>query len=315
MPESRAASGMVSVVIPTYYRNERLEATLQSVYSQSYEPLEVVVVDDSGEAHARPVVAAFDSVEYVPLETNQGPQAARTAGIERASGEFVQLLDDDDELLEGKLRRQVELLNGRDDVGVAYCGFTWDDGTTVLPRRSASGDVLKLTLTFDTAPCTTSTMLTKRSVLEQCLPLADRPGADDVGLKIELAKRTKFEYVDEALVLRNRSSDSRQASAGKVEGQKQILAEYRDLYDQFPPAVYRTALAETYLIEGLARLEDQVWSPSAISDLAKACYYMPGLPLPVVGAFAASLLGRPGRDAGLRVLSVLRGSDHRGKSF
>ena len=305
---------MVSVVIPTYYRNERLEATLRSVHEQSYDPIEIVVVDDSGEAHARPVVESFDEVTYVPKETNEGPQVARTAGIERTTGEFVQLLDDDDRLLNGKLRRQVELLN-RDDVGVAYCGFRWDDGSVVLPKEHVSGDVLREALMFDTAPCATSTMLTRRSVIEQCLPLADRDGADDVGLKIELARRTEFDYIDAALVFRNHSPDSRQASSGKVTAQAELLKEYRDLYDRFPPTVYRTALAETYLISGLAELDERVWSPKAIATLARACYHTPGLPFPLVGALAASLFGRPGRDAGLQLLQALRGNNQRGKSF
>lgn len=216
---------------------------------------------------------------YIPKETNDGPQRARTIGIERSSGEFVQLLDDDDRLLDGKLHRQVELLDRDDDVGVVYCGYEWDDGTIVLPKKYVKGNVLEEALMFDTAPCVTSTMLVRHSVIEQCLPLTDRSGADDTGLKIELAQRTEFDYVDEALVFRNHSPNSRQESVGKVDAQKALIDDYTELYERFPSTVYRTALGETYLISGLERLDDRLWSPSTVVELTKACYYMPGLPL------------------------------------
>jgi glycosyltransferase involved in cell wall biosynthesis len=152
---------VVSVVIPTYYRNDLLRQTLRSVLDQRYESIEVIVVDDSGEGHARPVADEFEGIEYIAKDENEGPQAARTTGIRASRGEFIQLLDDDDRLREEKIRKQVDLLNSDEEVGVVYCGFTWNDGTTVLPKKHVKGDVLRETLTFDTAPCITSTMLIK----------------------------------------------------------------------------------------------------------------------------------------------------------
>jgi glycosyltransferase involved in cell wall biosynthesis len=305
----------VSVIVPTYYRNDRLERALRSVSNQRYEPVEVIVVDDSGEAHAESVVDQFDDVRYVAKDANEGPQVARTIGIRQSSGAFVQLLDDDDRLLKRKIERQVELLNENEGTGVAYCGFTWDDGTTVLPKRHVRGDVLRETLTFDTAPCITSTMLIETSVLKQCLPLVDRSGGDDTGLKIELAKRTNFDYIDEALVSRTNSADSRQSSTGKIEAQKRIIEEYRDLYEQYPAAVYREAMAETYLIDGLGKLDERVWSVAAIVSIGKALYLSPSFSLPILGALVACLFGRPGRDLGHRVFQTVRGDDRRGKSL
>jgi len=55
---------LVSVIVPTYYRNDRLRDTIGSVEAQTYDPIETIVVDDSGEAHARPVADEFD-VRYL----------------------------------------------------------------------------------------------------------------------------------------------------------------------------------------------------------------------------------------------------------
>lgn len=304
----------VSVVIPTYYRNEPLEEAVRSVRAQTYNDVEIIVVDDSGEAHAESVIEADDATEYVPLAENSGPQAARTVGIERTSGRFVQLLDDDDRLEREKLRKQVDVLERNDEVGVVYSGFSWANGNTVLPKRDVRGNVLDRALMFDTAPCITSTMLIERDVLERMLPLKDRSGADDTAIKIALAQRTAFEYVNESLVRRTELPDSRQNSAGKVRGQREILTEYGDLYDRFPPRVYRTALAETHLIEGMQLLDDRLWSLDAILASGKAFYHSPKKSPPYVGAFVASLFGRPGRDAALSVFQALRGRNRRGKT-
>lgn len=303
----------VSVVIPTYYRNDLLKEAIQSVQAQAYEEVEVIVVDDSGEAYARPAIRDY-SVQYVPLEENEGPQTARTIGIEQTSGRFVQLLDDDDRLRPNKFRNQVDILKQNDNAGVVYSGFSWADGSTVLPKRDVRGNVLDRTLMFDTAPCITSTMLIERKVLERILPLKRRPGADDAAIKIELARLTEFEYVDESLVFRTESASSRQNSAGKVRGQREILNEYRDLYDDFPADVYRTALAETYLVESMQILEEVPWSLEAILTSWKAFYHSPNKSGPYIGAFVASLFGRPGRDAALSLFRLLRGQDYRGKA-
>ncbi|MFW5978323.1 MAG: glycosyltransferase family 2 protein, partial [Halohasta sp.] len=244
---STDADPLVSVVIPTYFRNDSLEATLDSVRAQTYEPIEIIVVDDSGERHAEGVVDAAPEVTYLAHERNQGAQAARTHGIERAAGAYVTLLDDDDRPKPSKLERQVDVLESEPDVGVVYCGKEWEQGHTILPDRSIRGEVLADALAFRMTPSSTSTMLIDREVLADCLPLSDRPGGDDLGLKIELARRTRFAFVDESLLVQGHDADSRGGSMGAVEGRRQILEEYADLYAQYPNSVYQTALSHTYL--------------------------------------------------------------------
>ncbi|WP_233752189.1 MULTISPECIES: glycosyltransferase [Halostella] len=281
----------VSVVIPTYYRNDELDAAVESVFAQRYDPIEIVVVDDSGEAHAAPVVADDDRVTYVPLEENRGPYAAREIGIERSTGRYVQLLDDDDRLLPGKLEAQVPRLRSNSDVGVAYCGLRWEDGPTVHPDPTVRGDVLEDALQFSTSPAMMGTMLVERSVLEALLPFPNRHGADDIGLKIELARQTDFDYVDEVLLVRGRSSNSVGTSWDAIEGRHEILSSYANLYAEYPDA-WRRALAETYLVSGQFRLNDRIWSPAAIADFARALYHAPGLPPVYLGSLIAALFGR-----------------------
>lgn len=281
----------VTVIIPTYYRNSHLRNAIESVVHQEYEDIELIVVDDSGEGHARSIVSEYD-ITYIESETNEGANRARTRGIERSTGTYVQLLDDDDRLHETKIARHVELLDRKDEVGVAYCGMTYEHGRTVHPRPSVRGDVLKHALGFEMSPCLTSTMLIETRLLTELLPLADRPGADDLGLMIELARRTTFEYLDESLVLRSVIEGSRGKSIGVVQGRKQILDEYDELYRRSSSGARASACADTYLLEGRIRLRRNVWSRTAITAFAKAWYHEPTVESTAL--LAASLFGRPG---------------------
>jgi glycosyltransferase involved in cell wall biosynthesis len=292
---------LVSVVIPTYYRNDRLRGAIESVTAQDH-PTETIVVDDSGEGYAASV-AEDDDVTYIELDNNIGSNPARTVGAERASGEFVQFLDDDDRLLDGKLSRQVALME-HTGAGVAYCGMTYESGTTILPDSAVRGDVLDRALEFSMSPCVTSTMLIARDVLNEVLPLPDRPGGDDLGLMIELARLTEFEYVDDALVRRGVIEGSRGKSVGLIRGRKEIIREYDDLYREFPASVRANALVNTDKLEGRMGLRDARWSLAAVRSFALACYHAPSIRTAV--PLCASLFGRPGMNAMQRVYGFVR---------
>jgi GT2 family glycosyltransferase len=71
--------------------------------------------------------------------------------IEASTGEYIQLLDDDDRLLEGKLEKTAEVLRENPDVGVSYCGVYWGDEPH-LPKPEVAGDILEHALRFQTFP-------------------------------------------------------------------------------------------------------------------------------------------------------------------
>lgn len=303
---SPGGSPLVSVVVPTYYRNGRLADALDSVAAQTHRPLEVLVVDGSGEGHARPVVAAFRErtdvdVTYVAQDDDEGPQAARSLGAERATGDAVQFLDDDDRLHPEKLSRQLPLL--RPPVGVVYCGMVDEDRGRVDPDPEVQGDVLRRALEMRTFPCITSTMLVDADVLAEMLPLRHRHGADDTGTKVELATLTRFDYVDAPLVDRGVTDDPLSDSWAYVEGRRRVVETFDDRYRQFPSRVRRLALRETDRMAARKRLEDSWWSPRAVLDFARAAYHTPEDRVTCAAECLSALLGRPGARVAAAVLS------------
>lgn len=288
----QADAPLVSIVITTYYRDDALEAAIESALEQTYRPVEVVIVDDSGEGFARQICEGYD-VTYVPKEENEGQIAAWNTGVERANGEYIQFLDDDDRLFPEKIEAQVAVLRDSPDIGVVHCGIRWDFGVDDHPNADLKGDVLCDVLTLDTSPCITSTMLIRREVLADVVPIARYPGATDDVLKIELSQRTAFDYVDDILVHRGTGGDNVSASMAPVEANRQILREYAHLYDDVDPEIRRRALSKTLYREGYAHLNGRLWSADAVRAFGKSVYVCPGRGLRPLLVFLLSLGGHP----------------------
>jgi len=101
---------LVSVIIPVYNCERYLAEAIESVFAQTYRPIEVFVVDDGSTDGTGKIAKSFrDSVYYVH-QTNRGPAAARNRGIKMASENIVSFLDADDTWSENKLTLQVSHL-------------------------------------------------------------------------------------------------------------------------------------------------------------------------------------------------------------
>lgn len=307
----------ISVIIPTYYRNELLPEAIESVTRQDYDPVELIVVDDSGEGHAEPVLAEYDDQidEAIVREENGGWVAANTTGIEASTGEYIQLLDDDDLLLEGKLRKTARVLQENPDVGVSYCGAIKGNEGQFYPKPEVRGDILKDALRFQTFPLWTGTLLMERDVLLDCMPFAGMGEDDDLeielgdtDLKIELARRTNFEYVNECLAFYRRGENLLWTGDRRLKKIKQNIRHQQELYDQYPE-IRRALLSEWYGKTARMYLEDSPWSAKAILYFLKSTYYADAEGLRVERGIetAASLFGQPGLITASRARGVLLG--------
>ncbi len=101
---------MVSVIVPAYNAQETLEACLRSILGQSYPALEVLVVDDGSRDDTPAILAriAGEDSRVVPIrQANAGVAVARNTALERATGEYVQFCDSDDELMPDSTRALV----------------------------------------------------------------------------------------------------------------------------------------------------------------------------------------------------------------
>jgi len=122
----------VSVIITTYNAAEYIREAVDSVLAQDHDDFEVIVVDDCSTDNTREIVGAIDSplLTYRCLETNHGgPSRPRNVGIEIARGEIIAMLDADDLLTPGSLRRRCEFIERHPELGLVFSnGLRFDSG-------------------------------------------------------------------------------------------------------------------------------------------------------------------------------------------
>jgi glycosyltransferase involved in cell wall biosynthesis len=117
----------VSVVIPTFRREQLVPEAIRSALSQTGVTLEVIVVDDSGVASAREVVRTIEDprLRYIARAKPGGnPAVPRNDGAAQASGRYVHFLDDDDLLEPGALAALAGALDANPRAGMAFGNTT-----------------------------------------------------------------------------------------------------------------------------------------------------------------------------------------------
>jgi glycosyltransferase involved in cell wall biosynthesis len=133
--EGERRSGLVSTIIPVFNRPVLLIDAVQSVLSQTYDEIEVVLIDDgSTDRETRETISGLERTYPGVIvgihRPNGGPGAARETGRQFARGEFIQYLYSDDLLLPGKFEVQVAALRDHPDCDIAY-GKTHHSGVGV----------------------------------------------------------------------------------------------------------------------------------------------------------------------------------------
>ena len=130
----------VSVIVPTRDRLPQLQRALAGVAAQSLRDFEVIVVDDASADGTREWLASGSMASHVVTTTaSAGAGAARNRGIERARGDLIAFLDDDDVWQPAYLEQQVRYLDANRDAALSYADHLEVDasGRTSRPDTNA----------------------------------------------------------------------------------------------------------------------------------------------------------------------------------
>lgn len=199
------SSAAVSVVVPTYQRPGYLRETLQSILSQTWSDLEVLVVSDGPSEETENVVRELGDGRVVSLSVphHGWPAPSRNAGIARARGEFIAFCDDDDLWERDKLEAQLAALRTK---GAALC-FTnlvsIDPASRIIGPRKASPRIYDRfpRLAYLTLPgyyIAPSSVLVPKRVVTAVGGFDDRPllrGREDAEWFVRIAYRTRERFV------------------------------------------------------------------------------------------------------------------------
>jgi glycosyltransferase involved in cell wall biosynthesis len=103
-------STLVSIIVPTYNRAHEVQRAIDSALAQTYQPCEVIVVDDGSTDETPNLLAQYGVQLKAVRQNNQGRSVARNTGIKTARGEYIVFLDSDDELLPHMVETQLAYL-------------------------------------------------------------------------------------------------------------------------------------------------------------------------------------------------------------
>lgn len=165
---------LVSVIIPTYKRSEKLPRAVRSVLNQTYSNVEVLVVSDNEPydkytIEARRIVESFNDprVKLVTQKQHKNGAAARNAGIRASTGNYIAFLDDDDFWDKDKLELQVTVLNSLDSTfgGVSCLNKVFKDGKLHHVQQSYRSGYLYKRILMCMLAVSTDTVVLKRDAL------------------------------------------------------------------------------------------------------------------------------------------------------
>lgn len=227
---------LISIVITTFKRTERLKEAIESALEQTYENKEVLVIDDNPSdspyrKKVEEIMVNFPTVNYIKNPENIGGALARNVGIDNSKGKFIAFLDDDDTFINTKVDSQYKYYKKKnnENIGLIYCYSAEinDSGQTI---GSFQGNYEGKPIYDQMLGCIAGTSLwfCPKDVLLDVGKFEDSPNKQDSILLLKiLAKGYEIYRVPEILVNYTEHNDNR------ISGLKPVNAiginKYRDL--------------------------------------------------------------------------------------
>ncbi|WP_277640134.1 glycosyltransferase family 2 protein [Wolinella succinogenes] len=206
MAKNKINDPLISVVIPMFNRSKTIKRCLDSVCSQTYSNLEVIVVDDCSTDNSTDVVENYSDnrVRLVKLEKNSGAQAARNNGILNANGEWIAFLDSDDTWEVQKLEKQLKELekNQWNPMTVVHGNcFCLDESTSkkwILNLPVVEGYSFERLLSAP-SPMFPALLTSKKALLDIGLLDESVPSYQEWDTAIRLSQKCQFIHLNEPL--------------------------------------------------------------------------------------------------------------------
>jgi len=225
---------LVSIIIPTYNRSDYLRRALNSAINQTYGNIEIMVVDDCSDLNLDPLKKEFDSVRFLRNEENKGACFSRNRGLKLAKGEYINFLDDDDELFPDKISLQLKKFQTSEVENLGFVTAHAEDkrsGKVIIKENRVRGNMYKPLLN-GYAISGIETLLIKKECLVTVDGFDERlQSSQEYDLMIRLAEKYNVDYLDKVCSRENRSRDQISLNFDKkIQGAKFLFNKHDDRY-------------------------------------------------------------------------------------
>lgn len=235
---------MISVIIPTYNRIKTLPRAITSVLNQTYQDIELIIVDDGSSDGTEEYVLGLrdERIRYIKNERNLGPSATRNKGVEYARGKYIAFQDSDDEWKLEKLEKQMKvMMNASEPVQMVYSEMEMYDGNNnlylIVPSRAVDvcnkrGDLFSYLL-LNALIGTPTVLIERQAFLREGGFNSQLHSYEDWEFFLRFSQNHRIGFVEEPLIKVHYSPDSvNQRYPERIRTQmymmKEMLAQLRE---------------------------------------------------------------------------------------
>lgn len=201
---------LITIIITTYNRSDKIENAIKSAINQTYNNFEIIVVDDNSNniderKKTQKIVEKYATIKLIQNDDNLGGALSRNVGIEKANGNLISFLDDDDVYLPNRLEEmyQTYLEHKDEKIGLVYCSCDRiDDNKNILGSYINNYDGLPLYRQMLGCIAGTSMWLAPKNVLKEVGLFENSPCKQDSILLLKIIANGYNVYsVNKCLVL------------------------------------------------------------------------------------------------------------------
>ena len=195
----------ISVIIPTFNRIDLLKRAIDSVLNQSIKPYDIIVVDDGSiDGTSDMIKQKYKSIKLIQ-QKNSGVSAARNNGIKNAQGDWIALLDSDDEWKKNKLEEQVNKLTDNPKYDFCHTNEIWiRNGIRVNQKKrhkKYGGFIFDKCL--DICRISPSSVLFNKNIFNHVGWFNDKlPVCEDYDLWLRITAEFEILFIDKPLIVK-----------------------------------------------------------------------------------------------------------------
>ena len=194
---------LISIIVPTYNREQLLKNTITSLLNQNYLNIEILIVNDGGEDKTLLSLINKHNDGRIKLYSipHSGVSTAKNYGIKKSKGKYIAFCDDDDQWKSEKLQKQIDFFNKNEKIKIQYCGIIYKNtgDTFFIPiNNNPLITLLKKNIIH------TSTFIAEKKCFNQ-VGLFDENMKiiEDYDLFLRLAEKYRIFFLEECFIEKN----------------------------------------------------------------------------------------------------------------